>query len=75
MMAKYGARYLTKGESYKMPEGGHWKPLAASCAVDQVAEDEPTIFFAIDAGLWPAGRSHVAVGVTWAVRRHGIEVE
>ena len=47
MMAKYGARYLTKGESHKMPEGGHWKPLAASCAVDQVAEDEPTIFFAI----------------------------
>src|SRR5262249_51384891 len=27
------------------------------------------------AGLWPAGRSHVAVGVTWAVRWHGIEVE
>jgi hypothetical protein len=26
-------------------------------------------------GLWPAGRSHVAVGVTWAVRRHGIEIE
>jgi hypothetical protein len=26
-------------------------------------------------GLWPAGRSHVAVGVTWAERRNGIEVE
>ena len=26
MMAKYGARYLTKGGSHKMPEGGHWKP-------------------------------------------------
>jgi uncharacterized protein (DUF1330 family) len=26
MMAKYGGRYLTKGGSHKMPEGGHWKP-------------------------------------------------
>jgi uncharacterized protein (DUF1330 family) len=26
VMAKYGARYLTKGGSHKMPEGGHWKP-------------------------------------------------
>ena len=26
MMAKYGARYLTKGGSHKMPEGGHWSP-------------------------------------------------
>jgi uncharacterized protein (DUF1330 family) len=26
MMAKYGARYLTKGAGHKMPEGGHWKP-------------------------------------------------
>jgi uncharacterized protein (DUF1330 family) len=26
MMAKYGARYLTKGGSHRMPEGGHWKP-------------------------------------------------
>jgi uncharacterized protein (DUF1330 family) len=26
MMAKYGARYLTKGSGQKMPEGGHWKP-------------------------------------------------
>jgi uncharacterized protein (DUF1330 family) len=26
MMAKHGARYLTKGGSHKMPEGGHWKP-------------------------------------------------
>jgi len=24
MMAKYGARYLTKGAGHKMPEGGHW---------------------------------------------------
>jgi uncharacterized protein (DUF1330 family) len=23
MMAKHGARYLTKGGSHKMPEGGH----------------------------------------------------
>jgi uncharacterized protein (DUF1330 family) len=26
MMAKYGACYLTKGGSHKMPEGGHWSP-------------------------------------------------
>jgi uncharacterized protein (DUF1330 family) len=26
MIAKYGWRYLTKGGSHKMPEGGHWKP-------------------------------------------------
>jgi uncharacterized protein (DUF1330 family) len=26
MMAKYGGRYLTKGGSHKMPEGGHWTP-------------------------------------------------
>jgi uncharacterized protein (DUF1330 family) len=26
MMAKHGARYLTRGGSHKMPEGGHWKP-------------------------------------------------
>lgn len=26
MMAKYGARYLTKGGSHVLPEGGHWKP-------------------------------------------------
>ena len=26
MMAKYGARYLTKGATHKLPEGGHWKP-------------------------------------------------
>jgi uncharacterized protein (DUF1330 family) len=26
MMAKYGARYLTKGAGHKMPEGGHWTP-------------------------------------------------
>ena len=26
MMAKHGARYLTKGGTHKLPEGGHWKP-------------------------------------------------
>lgn len=26
MLAKHGARYLTKGGSHKLPEGGHWKP-------------------------------------------------
>jgi len=26
MMAKYGARYLTKGGSHRLPEGGHWQP-------------------------------------------------
>ena len=26
MIAKYGGRYLTKGGSQKMPEGGHWAP-------------------------------------------------
>ncbi len=26
MMAKYGGRYLTKGDSPGFPEGGHWKP-------------------------------------------------
>ena len=26
MIARYGGRYLTKGGSHKMPEGGHWKP-------------------------------------------------
>jgi len=26
MMAKHGGRYLTKGGSHKMPEGGHWDP-------------------------------------------------
>jgi uncharacterized protein (DUF1330 family) len=26
MMAKHGARYLKKGGTHKMPEGGHWKP-------------------------------------------------
>jgi uncharacterized protein (DUF1330 family) len=26
MIAKHGGRYLTKGDSHKMPEGGHWKP-------------------------------------------------
>lgn len=26
MIANYGGRYLTKGGSHKLPEGGHWKP-------------------------------------------------
>ena len=26
MIAKYGGRYLTKGGSHKLPEGGHLKP-------------------------------------------------
>ena len=26
MIAEHGGRYLTKGGSHKMPEGGHWKP-------------------------------------------------
>ena len=26
ILAKHGARYLTKGGSHKLPEGGHWKP-------------------------------------------------
>jgi uncharacterized protein (DUF1330 family) len=26
MIANHGGRYLTKGGSHKMPEGGHWKP-------------------------------------------------
>ena len=26
MIAKYGGRYLTKGASHRMPEGGHWTP-------------------------------------------------
>jgi uncharacterized protein (DUF1330 family) len=26
MMTKFGGRYLTKGASHKLPEGGHWKP-------------------------------------------------
>ncbi len=26
MIAKHGGRYLTKGGSHKMPEGGRWKP-------------------------------------------------
>ena len=26
MIAKYGGRYLTKGGSHTLPEGGHWKP-------------------------------------------------
>ena len=26
LIAKYGGRYLTKGGSHKLPEGGHWTP-------------------------------------------------
>ncbi len=26
MMARYGGRYLTKGGTHKLPEGGHWNP-------------------------------------------------
>lgn len=26
LIAKYGGRYLTKGGSHKLPEGGHWSP-------------------------------------------------
>lgn len=26
IMAKYGGRYLTKGGSHELPEGGHWHP-------------------------------------------------
>jgi uncharacterized protein (DUF1330 family) len=26
MIAKHGGRYLTKGATHKLPEGGHWKP-------------------------------------------------
>jgi uncharacterized protein (DUF1330 family) len=26
MIAKHGGRYLTKGDSHKLPEGGHWTP-------------------------------------------------
>ena len=26
MIASYGGRYLTKGDSHKLPEGGHWRP-------------------------------------------------
>lgn len=26
MIARYGGRYLTKGGSHRLPEGGHWKP-------------------------------------------------
>jgi uncharacterized protein (DUF1330 family) len=26
LMAKHGGRYLTKGATHKLPEGGHWKP-------------------------------------------------
>ena len=26
MMAKYGGRYLTRGDNLKLPEGGHWTP-------------------------------------------------
>ena len=26
MVAKHGGKYLTKGGSHKLPEGGHWAP-------------------------------------------------
>ena len=26
MIAAYGGRYITKGGSHRLPEGGHWKP-------------------------------------------------
>jgi len=26
MIASYGGRYLTKGETHRLPEGGHWTP-------------------------------------------------
>jgi uncharacterized protein (DUF1330 family) len=26
LIAKYGGRYLTKGGSHRLPEGGHWSP-------------------------------------------------
>jgi uncharacterized protein (DUF1330 family) len=26
LIAKHGGRYITKGATHKMPEGGHWKP-------------------------------------------------
>jgi len=26
MIARYGGRYLTKGGTHKLPEGGHWSP-------------------------------------------------
>jgi len=26
VVAKYGGRYLTRGDNLKMPEGGHWTP-------------------------------------------------
>ena len=26
MIARYGGRYLTKGGSHRLPEGGHWRP-------------------------------------------------
>ena len=26
MVARYGGRYLTRGENLRMPEGGYWTP-------------------------------------------------
>jgi uncharacterized protein (DUF1330 family) len=26
MIAAYGGRYLTKGATHRLPEGGHWRP-------------------------------------------------
>jgi uncharacterized protein (DUF1330 family) len=28
IIAKHGGRYLTKGNTHRFPEGGHWKPRA-----------------------------------------------
>ena len=29
LIAKHGGRYLTKGGSHRLPEGGHWKARAS----------------------------------------------
>ena len=26
LIASFGGRYLTKGATHRLPEGGHWKP-------------------------------------------------
>ena len=26
IIAHYGGRYLTRGDSHRLPEGGHWRP-------------------------------------------------
>jgi hypothetical protein len=50
-------------------------PLPGGRSFTQHATPMLLAHFVGAGGLWPAGRSHVAVGVTWAVRRHGIEIE